>query len=79
MNILGSDGCNNYRGKIETLSGNKLLFGPIMGTKKACPDMSIPNKFTSSLKEVRYYKREGLSLILYDENDLELLTFKKID
>ena len=50
MSILGSDGCNNYRGKIETLSGNKILFGPIMGTKKACPDMHIPNKFTSALR-----------------------------
>lgn len=79
MSILGSDGCNNYRGKIETLSGNKILFGPIMGTKKACPDMHIPNKFTSALKEVRSFKREGLFLIFYDEKNSGLLTFKKID
>ena len=79
MKIIGSDGCNQYKGKIETLSENKILFGPLMGTKKACPDMNIPNKFNSALSKARYFKKEGLSLIFFDENNSELLTFKKVD
>ena len=79
MSILGSDGCNNYRGKIETLSINKISFGPIMGTKKACRDMDIPNKYSAALSKVKSYKKERLELILYDETNKELLSFKKID
>lgn len=79
MSIMGSDGCNQYKAKIESLADNKIKFGPIMGTKMACPDMSMPIKFTSALSEVRYFKREGLSLVLYDDNNSKLLTFKKVD
>ncbi len=79
MTILGSDGCNNYRGKIEALSENKISFGPIMGTKKACRDMDIPNKYTTALSKVKSYKKERLELVLYDETNKELLSFKKVD
>lgn len=79
MNILGSDGCNNYRGKIEALSENKISFGPIMSTKKACRDMDFSNKYTSALSKVKSFKKERLELILYDENNQELLSFKKVD
>ena len=79
MTILGSDGCNNYRGKIETLSINKISFGPIMGTKNACRDMDIPNKYSAALSKVKSYKKERLELVLYDETNKELLSFKKVD
>ena len=79
MTILGSDGCNNYRGKIEALSENKISFGPIMRTKKACRDMDIPNKYTTALSKVKSYKKERLELVLYDETNKELLSFKKVD
>ena len=79
MTILGSDGCNNYRGKIEALSENKISFGPIMGTKKACRDMDMPNKYTTALSKVKSYKKERLELVLYDETNKELLSFKKVD
>ena len=79
MTILGSDGCNNYRGKIEALSENKISFGPIMGTKKACRDMDMPNKYSAALSKVKSYKKERLELILYDETNKELLSFKKVD
>ena len=79
MTILGSDGCNNYRGKIEALSENKISFGPIMGTKKACRDMDMPNKYSAALSKVKSYKKERLELVLYDETNKELLSFKKVD
>jgi len=79
MNILGSDGCNNYRGKIEVISENKISFGPIMGTKKACRNMDLSNSYTAALSEVRSYTKEGLNLLFFDENNQELLSFKKVD
>ena len=79
MSIMGSDGCNQYKAKIESLSENKIRFGPIMGTKKACLHMSIPNSYNAALAKVSYFKREGLSLEFYNENNVKLLTFKKVD
>lgn len=79
MSFLGSDGCNRNRGKIETLSGNEIKFGPVMSTKKSCPDMSIPNNYASALSQVRQFKREGTELVFYDVKDSKLLTFKKLD
>ncbi len=79
MNILGSDGCNNYRGKIEVISENKISFGPIMGTKKACRNMDLSNSYTAALSEVRSYNKEGLKLLFFDENNKVLLSFKKVD
>jgi len=79
MSIMGSDGCNQYRGKIKVLSRDKIVFGPIMGTKKACPDMTISDKFNTILGSVASFKKERLKLILYDENTKELLSFKKVD
>lgn len=79
MSILGSDGCNQYKAKIESLSENKIKFGPNMGTKKACRDMSIPNSYNAALAKVRSFKREGLELIFYDENNSKLISFKKVD
>ena len=79
MNFLGTDGCNHTNGKIETLSGNQIKFGPVMSTKKTCPDMTIPNAYVTALSQVRYFKRKNLELVLYDDNNSKLLTFKKVD
>ena len=79
MNILGSDGCNNYRGKIEVISENKISFGPIMSSKKACRNMDMSYMYSAALSKVKFYKKERLKLILYDENTKELLSFKKVD
>lgn len=79
MGIMGSDGCNQYRCKIEILSGNKISFGPIIATKKICQDMRVSDKFNSVLGAVKSFKREGLELIFYDEKDIQLVKFKKID
>lgn len=79
MSFYGSDGCNQNKGKIETLSGNQIKFGPVMSTKKACLDMRVPNEFNSALSRVRYFERKNLELVFYDENNSKLLTFKKVD
>ena len=79
MGIMGSDGCNNYRGKIEVLSENKISFGPIMGTKKFCPNMTLSDNYNKALSVVKCFKKEGLELFFYDEKDIQLLKFKKID
>lgn len=45
---FGKSGCNNYRTK-TTLEGNVLSFGPLMGTKMACPHLDGEAKYTTLL------------------------------
>lgn len=79
MTLLGSDGCNNLRGSIKQVSANTLTFGPLMSTKKACPDMVQPNAINAALNAVRQYRQEPGQLHLLDANGQVLLTFKKVD
>jgi heat shock protein HslJ len=79
MSIMGTDGCNRYRGKLATLDEGSIGFGPIMGTKRLCPEMTIANQYTLALSQVKHFKREGLTLSFLDEQNNLLIGFKKID
>lgn len=79
MSIMGSDGCNRFRGKLETLKDGKISFGPLMGTKKLCTDMTISNNFNSALSQVKSYKYNGLELIFFDAEKESLISLKKVD
>ncbi len=78
MVISGDDGCNNYHGVIEELTDSKLVFGNIATSLKLCEEMEIPDKFNNAMINVRSYKQEGLNLILFDENDKEVLFCQKL-
>lgn len=79
MEILGSDGCNQYNGKINNLSGNDIRFGPVRSTRKACPDMTIADAYNHAMGQVSSYHKEALELVFYDSGNSKLLTFKKVD
>ena len=50
-----------------------------MGTKKFCPNMTLSDNYNKALSVVKCFKKEGLELFFYDEKDIQLLKFKKID
>ena len=79
MRVVGNDGCNQFSGTIKELTNNSILFSTLMGTRMACKDMGISDKFNTAMSEVTAYKREGLKLILLDKEGVELLQFRKID
>ena len=79
MSIKGSDGCNRFKGNFETLKEGSISFGALMGTKTLCAEMTIPNNFNSALSQVKYYKRNGLELIFFDEENRLLIRLKKVD
>lgn len=79
MNIMGSDGCNRYRAKLTTLKEGKIDIGPVMGTKKLCLEMIVPNQYNLALSRVKNYKQEGLRLLFLDEQNNILIGFRKID
>jgi len=79
MLVAGNDGCNQFSGSIKELNENQIILGPLIGTKMACENMNISNKFNIALSKVTNYKREGLKLFLLDNKGSELLQFQKID
>ena len=79
MQIIGKDGCNNFRGSIEVLDTSDIKFGPIMNTKKLCSEMKIPNAFNAAMSEVRSYSREGLKLTLFNKDGAAIIGCQKID
>lgn len=79
MQIMGTDGCNNFNGGITTFDDGIIECGPIAGTRMMCPDMTIPDKFNVALSQVKKYEIEKLQLTFSDEQGKELIVFKKID
>jgi len=79
MQILGTDGCNNFNGKINQLTATKISFGPISSTRKMCQNMAISNSFNKALSKTVHYKNEGLNLYFFDDSGNETIAFKKID
>lgn len=79
MRVMGNDGCNNYSGQVKTADDSHLVFGPLAGTRKFCPDMEIPDLLGSALANVQQYQIENLRLHLLDANSEELMVFRKVD
>ena len=47
-NVSGNAGCNNYRGPYE-IAGNRITFGPIVSTKRACLSDALTQQETAFL------------------------------
>jgi len=76
----GNGGCNNFGGSYK-LNGQRLILGPIMSTKKACPGpaMQKETNFFTALQMAHHIKATHLRLVIYDENDEELLSLIRRD
>lgn len=79
MRVSGSDGCNNYTGKINSITNKEISFGPIAGTKKMCINMETPNAFNGAINKVSTYLFEDKILRFYDKAGGEVLAFIKTD
>lgn len=79
MQLLGTNGCNNYRGKIERITSTEIEFGRIMSTKKMCLHLEITNQYDKALNSSKSYKQKEGELTFFDSDGVETLNFKKVD
>jgi heat shock protein HslJ len=79
MKVMGTNGCNNFNGKITSLTSTTIGFGPIMSTRKMCEDMTIPDRFDRALNASVGYKLSDGQLAFLDSEDRETMIFKKVD
>ena len=66
-------GCNRMGGT-ATIDGDKIAFGPMMSTRKACAPMLMNQEqiYADQLAKVRSYVFEDGMLVLKDESGTEL-------
>jgi len=75
-NVSGFAGCNTYNGTV-TIDGNKLTFGPLASTKKACGpvETKIESTFLAQLEKVASYSFAAGRLLLQDKDGKQILIF----
>ena len=74
--ISGVSGCNRYNASYEA-SGDEISFGPISGTKMACPEPegSTEARFLQLLEGVASYEVSGRAMSMNDADGTPVLQF----
>jgi heat shock protein HslJ/uncharacterized membrane protein len=76
--FTGHAGCNDLNAGID-VRGDKITFGKVISTRKACPDMSLEQKVLSVIDGKTFsYKIDEGTLTLQNDSNI-ILTFKKTD
>lgn len=73
----GFDSCNSFFGGLEKLTNKEIKLGNIASTRKACFGTFAVNIYYKALKSVRYYKVEKTQLQLFNQQNKEVLLFKR--
>jgi heat shock protein HslJ len=74
--ISGNAGCNSYHASYEA-SGNEISFGPVAGTKMACPEAetSTEARYLQLLEGVATFETSGRSMSMSDGDGTPVLQF----
>lgn len=75
--VVGSGGCNRYRGSYTLLTGTGLNFAPLISTMMACAGEGVSEQetaFLSALQTTAYYEMQGEQLTLWTAAD-QSMTF----
>lgn len=77
--VYGNDGCNNLSGLFLYDEQGYIKIENLISTKMMCKNMEVSDKFNSLLTKADHYTVENNMLFLFDLQNNELMTFKKID
>jgi heat shock protein HslJ len=74
--ISGNAGCNSYHASYEA-SGSEISFGPVAGTKMACPEAesSTEARYLQLLEGVATFETSGRSMSMSDSDGTPVLQF----
>ncbi len=61
--LQGYAGCNTFRGTYSR-EGEAISFGPLMSTRRACPNLELEGKYLQALESVNAFHIEGDVLTL---------------
>jgi heat shock protein HslJ len=77
-NVHGFAGCNNFTGNAEFMPGNRLRFGNLAVTQKACLDMTVETEFVKVLNTADNYVQDGEKLVLQKARMAPLARFEAV-
>jgi copper homeostasis protein (lipoprotein) len=77
-NVHGFAGCNNFTGNAEFTPGNRLRFGNLAVTQKACLDMTVETDFVKVLNTADNYVLGDEKLVLQKAKMAPLARFEAV-
>jgi heat shock protein HslJ len=76
--VSGSDGCNRLTGPYTVKDSNGLAFGPLAGTRMACPGTDeLASRFLSALQGTSRWSVVKERLAIYGATDKPLAVFER--
>lgn len=77
--VSGYSGCNNFSGAYTLSDGNRLRFGPMAMTRRACPEMSMETEYAKVLESTDGFAVRGDTLLLHRARMTPLARFRRQD
>jgi heat shock protein HslJ len=74
--ISGNDGCNSIGASYFTDEKNGITIGPMMGTKRMCNDMTVPNMVNEALGKAKSFTKSNNELRLLDSTGKVLMVLR---
>lgn len=74
--VTGYTGCNNLRGRYSLGEAQKISFSQLISTRKFCLGMEIEKEFLRVMGQATHYLFEDHTLVLYNEKQKSLASFK---
>jgi heat shock protein HslJ len=76
LSVSGYGGCNSFGGAAEWASGQRLRFGQLAATLRACLDMSLEQRFMQVLGQADSYHADAKQLQLHRARMAPLARFE---
>lgn len=77
--VAGYNGCNQFFGSVELPEGpQRLRFGQLASTMRACPDMALEQQFMQMLAQVDGYYADAKQLHLHRARMAPLARFEAV-
>ncbi|MBU2913495.1 MULTISPECIES: META domain-containing protein [Reichenbachiella] len=76
--VIGHSSCNSFSGPYTLDMINKIKIGPIVSTRKMCPDLSIETSLLAQFGQITEYSVKDSILYLKDSNGKVRITGKSI-
>lgn len=78
--LNGYSGCNRLFAEYEAADG-QIFVGPVAATRMACAEsvMTRESALAGALENARTYRRDGISLVLFDDNGQPILELRQTD
>ena len=66
----GEAACNHFGGPFTLTATGQLRLGPLVTTRRACPDLATEGRFLKALNQTQHYRISGTTLSLYGPDTL---------